>query len=55
MQIMDCIQLELDTNNFWGYKVEEKLHVGVREQKGLSTTDLGEVRSQEGTTASSGH
>jgi hypothetical protein len=24
----------------WGYKVEEKLNVGVREQKGLNTTAL---------------
>jgi hypothetical protein len=24
----------------WGYKVEEKLHVGVREQKRLNTTAL---------------
>jgi hypothetical protein len=27
---------------FAGYKVEEKLHVGVREQRGLDTTDLDE-------------
>jgi hypothetical protein len=25
----------------WGYKVEEKLYLGVREQKRLSITDLG--------------
>jgi hypothetical protein len=25
----------------WGYKVEEKLYVGVREQKRLNTTGLG--------------
>jgi hypothetical protein len=25
----------------WGYKVEEKLYVGVREQKGLNATVLG--------------
>jgi hypothetical protein len=24
----------------WGYKVEEKLHLGVREQKRLNTTSL---------------
>jgi hypothetical protein len=24
----------------WGYKVEEKLYVGVREQKRLNTTDI---------------
>ena len=24
----------------WGYKVEEKLYVGVREQKRLNTTEL---------------
>jgi hypothetical protein len=24
----------------WGYKVEEKLHLGVREQKRLNTTDI---------------
>jgi hypothetical protein len=24
----------------WGYKVEEKLYLGVREQKRLNTTDL---------------
>jgi hypothetical protein len=27
----------------WGYKVEEKLYLGVREQKRLNTTALGEV------------
>jgi hypothetical protein len=26
--------------HLWGYKVEEKLYVGVREQKRLNTTDL---------------
>jgi hypothetical protein len=25
----------------WGYKVEEKLYLGVREQKRLNTTELG--------------
>jgi hypothetical protein len=25
----------------WGYKVETKLYLGVREQKRLNTTDLG--------------
>jgi hypothetical protein len=25
---------------FWGYKVEEKLYLGVREQKRLNTTAL---------------
>jgi hypothetical protein len=40
MQIMDCVQLELYSNNFEGYKVEKKLHLGVREQKLLITTDL---------------
>jgi hypothetical protein len=24
----------------WGYKVEDKLYLGVREQKGLNTTGL---------------
>jgi hypothetical protein len=24
----------------WGYKVEDKLYVGVREQKSLNTTDI---------------
>jgi hypothetical protein len=27
----------------WGYKVEEKLYLGVREQKRLNTTDLERV------------
>jgi hypothetical protein len=26
----------------WGYKVEEKLYLGVHEQKRLNTTDLGD-------------
>jgi hypothetical protein len=26
----------------WGYRVEEKLYLGVREQKRLNTTDLGD-------------
>jgi hypothetical protein len=26
----------------WGYKVEVKLYLGVREQKRLNTTDLGD-------------
>jgi hypothetical protein len=26
----------------WGYKVEDKLYVGVREQKILNTIDLGD-------------
>jgi hypothetical protein len=29
---------------FWGYKVEEKLYLGVREQKRLNTNALGDVR-----------
>jgi hypothetical protein len=28
----------------WGYKVEEKLYLGVREQKRLNTTGLDELR-----------
>jgi hypothetical protein len=24
----------------WGYKIEEKLHLGIREQETVSTTDL---------------
>jgi hypothetical protein len=28
----------------WGYEVEEKLYVGVHEQKRLNTTDLIEIR-----------
>jgi hypothetical protein len=27
----------------WGYKVEEELYLGVREQKRLNTTDLDSV------------
>jgi hypothetical protein len=27
----------------WGYKVEEKLYLGVREQKRLNTTGLGDL------------
>jgi hypothetical protein len=30
----------------WGYKVEEKLYLGVREQKRLNTTGLGYKRIQ---------
>jgi hypothetical protein len=29
----------------WGYKVEEKLYLGVREQKRLNTTDLDYIAS----------
>jgi hypothetical protein len=29
----------------WGYKVEEKLYLGVREQKTLNTTDLDRTRA----------
>jgi hypothetical protein len=29
----------------WGYKVEEKLYLGVREQKRLNTTDIEDVGS----------
>jgi hypothetical protein len=29
----------------WGYKVEEKLYLGVREQKRLNTTGLGNPNS----------
>jgi hypothetical protein len=31
----------------WGYKVEDKLYLGVREQKRLNTTDLGLPTSEE--------
>jgi hypothetical protein len=31
----------------WGYKVEDKLYLGVREQKWLNTTDLGLPTSEE--------
>jgi hypothetical protein len=31
----------------WGYKVEEKLYLGVREQKMLNTTDLDYKASTE--------
>jgi hypothetical protein len=27
----------------WGYKVEEKLYLGVREQKRLNTTDIDNI------------
>jgi hypothetical protein len=30
----------------WGYKVEEKLYLGVREQKWLNTTDLDYIASK---------
>jgi hypothetical protein len=30
----------------WGYKVEEKLYLGVREQKRLNTTVLNHLRVQ---------
>jgi hypothetical protein len=30
----------------WGYKVEEKLYLGVREQKGLDITVLNELSYQ---------
>jgi hypothetical protein len=33
---MTCIMYQ----QLWGYKVEEKLYLGVREQKSLNTTDL---------------
>jgi hypothetical protein len=36
----DCVQLELYTNNFERYKVEEKLHLGVYAQKRLNTNGL---------------
>jgi hypothetical protein len=32
----------------WGYKVEEKLYLGVREQKGLNTTGLDSKHYQAG-------
>jgi hypothetical protein len=28
----------------WGYKVEDKLYVGVREQKRLNTTGIGNIQ-----------
>jgi hypothetical protein len=34
----------------WGYKVEEKLYLGVREQKRLNTTDLEYIASNESMT-----
>jgi hypothetical protein len=37
---MDCVQLELYTNNFWGYIIEEKLHSGICKQKMLNTIVL---------------
>jgi hypothetical protein len=40
MQIIDCAQIELYTNNLGGYKVGEKLNLGISEQKRLNTTDL---------------
>jgi hypothetical protein len=32
--MIDCVELELYIKNFEGYKVENKLYVGVGEQKG---------------------
>jgi hypothetical protein len=32
----------------WGYKAEEKLYLGVREQKRLNTTELCEISSSHG-------
>jgi hypothetical protein len=32
----------------WGYKVEEKLYLGVREQKRLNTTVLEDICSTQG-------
>jgi hypothetical protein len=36
----------------WGYKVEEKLYLGVREQKRLNTTDLGDYTASQPSTFS---
>jgi hypothetical protein len=35
-----CITL-ITHQQLWGYKVEEKLHLGVREQKSLNATGIG--------------
>jgi hypothetical protein len=40
MLIIDCVHLELYTNEFGSSKDEEKLHLGVREQKRLNTNAL---------------
>jgi hypothetical protein len=42
MWITDCAQLELYTKTFGGYKFEEKLRLGVREQDRFNTTALKE-------------
>jgi hypothetical protein len=40
---MYYVQLELCTNNFGGYKVEEKIYLGVRDPKDLNVTGLDNV------------
>jgi hypothetical protein len=45
--IIDYVWLELYTNNFGGYKVEEKLYLGVREQNRLNATGLDSDRVVE--------
>jgi hypothetical protein len=35
----------------WGYKVEDKLYMGVHEQKRLNTTGVGDKGSGDTTTA----
>jgi hypothetical protein len=40
MWIIDCVKLEIYTNNFGEYKVEEKLRLRVREQRKLNTNIL---------------
>jgi hypothetical protein len=39
MSVIDCINWII-YQQLWGYKVEEKLYLGVREQKRLNTTAL---------------
>jgi hypothetical protein len=39
MSIIDCVQLELYTNNIGGIKLE-KLHLGVREQRRFNATGV---------------
>jgi hypothetical protein len=40
MQIMDSVKFGSYTNSFGGYKVEEELHLGVREHERLNTIGL---------------
>jgi hypothetical protein len=37
---------------FWGYKIEEKLYLGVREQKRLNTTVIDNLYNPHGTSRS---